>query len=102
MPKPNPLRQMDNHAPDIQPPTRHPWMDEALCTQTNPDLFFEASTERYVSKPSGARETVAKSICRRCPVLEDCRAWVTENPQEYGIWAGMTERERRQARKEAS
>jgi hypothetical protein len=43
----------------------------------------------------------AKAICRACPVIDRCGAWVEDNPElaEFGIWAGKTEDERRAARR---
>lgn len=36
----------------------------------------------------------ALAVCKTCTVLADCKAWVLKNPQEFGIWAGMTKWER--------
>lgn len=58
----------------------------ALCTQTDPEIFFP---ER------GMPATAAKKVCRRCPIIDQCRIWVTANPQPYGVWAGMSAGERR-------
>lgn len=44
-----------------------------------------------------ARDKLARRVCRSCPVLEDCKAWITKSPNEckYGVVAGWSESERR-------
>jgi len=102
MPKPNPLRQVDGYSPDMTGPLRAlPWADGALCAQTDPDLWFELSTDRYISKPNGTRETAAKDICGRCPVRQECLDYAMADPMLQGIWGGLTQREREQARRRA-
>ena len=64
------------------------WMDDALCAQVDPDLWFP---ER------GGPGSPAKRICARCPVREQC---LDENLMEtHGFWGGMSERERRAERR---
>ena len=60
--------------------------EEALCSQSDPDLWFEERT-------SLARE--AMSICNQCPVMEECRQFAIDNEVDYGIWGGMTTAQRR-------
>jgi WhiB family transcriptional regulator, redox-sensing transcriptional regulator len=61
------------------------WVSKALCRTTNPDeLFVE-----------GAAQRKAAVICRHCPVMQQCAADALDNQVEYGIWGGMTERQRR-------
>lgn len=43
----------------------------------------------------GAEQNVAKRVCRGCPVKIECLAEALDNRIEYGVWGGMTERERR-------
>lgn len=82
-------------APSLTPPDRHPWMASALCTQVDPELFFDASSSRYESMPTPSREAKAIGICQRCHVRSECLAYALQNDERYGIWGGMTERERR-------
>jgi WhiB family redox-sensing transcriptional regulator len=64
---------------------RDDWVSEALCLTVDPDeLFVE-----------GADQLKATAICRRCPVLYQCGAEALDNKVEFGVWGGMTERERR-------
>lgn len=70
----------------LELPPREEWMDDALCAQTDPELFFP-------DKGGSTRE--AKDICRACPVVDQCLTWALEHPQRYGIWGGTSERDRR-------
>lgn len=69
------------------------WRTEAACRDTavDPDIFFNDSESFLGRSMSG----LAKSVCARCPVVDICRAWVADHPQEFGVWAGMTTKERR-------
>ncbi len=67
------------------------WQDGANCTGANANLFFP---ER------GASTRAAKSICRECRVREDCLEFAISTGEKFGIWGGMSERERRRVRKE--
>lgn len=63
-----------------------PWMGEGLCSQTDPEAFFP-------EKGGSTRE--AKAVCRRCPVRPECLEFALDNEERYGIWGGLSERERR-------
>jgi len=68
------------------------WQDRALCAQTDPEAFFP---EKGVS----TRE--AKKVCRGCEVRAECLEFALENDERFGIWGGMSERERRRLKREA-
>ena len=68
------------------------WSEAGLCAQTDPDAFFP-------EKGSSTRE--AKRICARCPVLEECREYALDVMPTYGVWAGLSERDRRRVKKQA-
>lgn len=57
----------------------------AACRSTAPDALFV----------QGAAQQQAKQICTRCPVIAECLADALDNRTEFGVWGGMTERERR-------
>lgn len=79
------------------------WQLEALCRNADSDIFFHPDHERGDVRLR--REARAKEACRRCPVLESCRQHALSVHEPYGIWGGMTVRERAAelaARKEAS
>ena len=66
------------------------WQDYANCLGVDPDLFFP---ER------GASTKEAKEVCRGCVVREECLEYALQNSEKFGIWGGMSERERRRIRR---
>ena len=68
------------------------WRADALCSRTDPDLWFS---------PGAIEHKEAKRICRDCPVRLDCLQYAMETPVDHGIWGGLTERERRRFRRQA-
>jgi len=66
------------------------WHENAAC-KGKLHIFYGPYNERTVAKIK--RETIARSICATCPVLEPCRKHARENP-EYGFWGGESEEER--------
>jgi WhiB family transcriptional regulator, redox-sensing transcriptional regulator len=67
------------------------WQDHANCLGVDPDLFFP---ER------GASTREAKEVCRGCVVREDCLEFALGNGEKFGIWGGLSERERRRIRRQ--
>ncbi len=65
------------------------WQEYANCMGVDPDLFFP---ERGTS----TRE--AKEVCRGCVVRDDCLDYALKNGEKFGIWGGMSERQRRRVR----
>ena len=61
------------------------WTTRAACKGTDADELFV----------QGAAQNRAKLICRGCPVRTECLADALDNGIEFGVWGGMTERERR-------
>ena len=66
------------------------WQAQANCMGVDPDLFFP---ER------GASTREAKEVCRGCVVREDCLEYALGSGEKFGIWGGMSERERRRLRR---
>ncbi|MCF8571441.1 WhiB family transcriptional regulator [Gordonia sp. HY002] len=66
------------------------WQDRALCAQTDPEAFFP-------EKGGSTRE--AKRICQGCEVKADCLEYALHNDERFGIWGGMSERERRRLKR---
>ncbi|MFF0484930.1 WhiB family transcriptional regulator [Streptomyces sp. NPDC004435] len=60
-------------------------MSSSLCRTGNADELFVA----------GAAQNRAKALCAGCPVRAECLAYALDERVEYGVWGGMTERERR-------
>lgn len=61
------------------------WPTRARCVGTDPEALFV----------QGAAQHQAKKVCSGCPVRTQCLAEALDNRTEFGIWGGMTERERR-------
>ena len=61
------------------------WAAQAACRTTDPDSLFV----------QGAAQNRAKAICVGCTVRTECLADALDNHVEFGVWGGMTERERR-------
>ena len=61
------------------------WASRASCRKADPDALFV----------QGAAQNRAKAICQGCSVRTECLADALDNQTEYGVWGGMTERERR-------
>jgi WhiB family redox-sensing transcriptional regulator len=69
------------------------WQAKGACRGMDSSGFFHAERERGPSR--AAREEQAKQVCRRCPVLEECRRHALTVEEPYGVWGGQTETERR-------
>jgi WhiB family redox-sensing transcriptional regulator len=68
------------------------WQYRGLCRLTSPELFFHPERERGPARRR--REARALAVCRRCPVLEECREHALRVGEPYGVWGGMTEQDR--------
>lgn len=66
------------------------WQTDALCAQTDPDAFFP-------EKGGSTRD--AKKICKNCEVKIQCLEYAVANDERFGIWGGLSERERRRLRR---
>ncbi len=65
-----------------------PWMADAACRDhPNPDLFFADLTDHHIHR-------TAKTICAECPVTNQCRSYATDKGAEFGVWGGLTAKER--------
>ena len=75
----------------VEPPTARStwvkdWSQRGVCSRTaEPDALFVR----------GGAQQAAKQVCIRCPVIAECLADSLDNHTEFGVWGGMTERERR-------
>ena len=69
------------------------WQERALCAQTDPEAFFP-------EKGGSTRE--AKRICSGCEVRAECLEYALAHDERFGIWGGLSERERRRLRRAAS
>lgn len=77
-------------AQDTEDPLQ--WQTDSLCAQTDPEAFFP-------EKGGSTRD--AKKICSTCEVRTQCLEYALSNDERFGIWGGLSERERRKLRKRA-
>jgi WhiB family transcriptional regulator, redox-sensing transcriptional regulator len=68
------------------------WQERALCAQTDPEAFFP-------EKGGSTRE--AKRVCLTCDVRGECLEYALAHDERFGIWGGLSERERRKLKKRA-
>jgi WhiB family redox-sensing transcriptional regulator len=73
------------------------WRDDAACRSVDPSLFFPAG----VTGLAAIQITEAKAVCATCPVRVPCLDFALATNQEYGIWGGTSEEERREMRRAA-
>ncbi len=66
------------------------WQENALCAQTDPEAFFP-------EKGGSTRE--AKRICLGCEVKDACLEYALAKDERFGIWGGLSERERRRLKR---
>lgn len=62
------------------------WYEFALCAQTDPEIFHPEK---------GGSSAEAKRVCLACPVRGECLSYAVDNKERFGIWGGLSERERR-------
>ena len=62
------------------------WRDQALCAQTDPEAFFPEK---------GGSTRAAKELCDSCTVQPECLDYALANDERFGVWGGLSERERR-------
>ncbi len=65
------------------------WTELGLCAQTDPEAFFPEK---------GDSPRPAKRICHGCPVRSECLADALARDERFGVWGGLTPRERRRLR----
>jgi WhiB family redox-sensing transcriptional regulator len=66
------------------------WQTHARCAEVDPEIFFP---ER------GGSSKAARAVCCDCQVKLECLEYALNNKEQFGIWGGTSERERRRLRK---
>ena len=79
------------------------WMRDAACRDMDTEVFFPVRGSRDAADESVTRQVeYAKTICRGCPVLDACRAYILSvdlrYENDFGIWGGLTPEERHRQR----
>jgi WhiB family redox-sensing transcriptional regulator len=69
------------------------WQERALCAQTDPEAFFP-------EKGGSTRE--AKRVCLSCEVRSECLEYALAHDERFGIWGGLSERERRRLKRRSA
>lgn len=80
----------DVGTPDELYEGEHGWQANAACAGADPELFFPAR---------GEPTATAKAVCATCPVRDPCREYALARTEKFGIWGGLSERERRALRR---
>lgn len=62
------------------------WQEQSLCKEADPEQFFPEK---------GGATALAKKLCKECPVKAQCLEFALANDERFGIWGGLSERERR-------
>lgn len=63
------------------------WRTDGLCRQVDGDLFYPDKGDPISTK-------AIKAVCLNCPVLVECGEYAVEAREPYGIWGGMSVRDR--------
>jgi len=73
------------------------WMLRASCRSCDPELFFPSGAGVAATEQVDA----AKAVCASCPVCSQCRSYSLATNQQYGVWGGLDEEQRRAVRRAA-
>jgi WhiB family redox-sensing transcriptional regulator len=97
------MRILNGNTPQGEQPTTRPrrgfdWRHRAACRDEDPELFFPIGN----TGPALLQIEDAKTVCRRCPVIDQCLQWALESGQDAGVWGGMSEDERRALKRRAA
>ena len=83
-PRRNHMKPSDHSAPIYY--DNPAWKDDAVCSSTDPELFFPEK---------GGPTRSAKRVCLSCPVKNECLEYALDHNERFGIWGAHSERERR-------
>lgn len=75
----------------VSPGKNIDWRNDAACLTEDPELFFPIGN----TGPAVLQIEEAKAVCRRCEVQETCLKWALRSGQDFGVWGGASEDERR-------
>lgn len=85
-----PRKKMARVLPPVDP--RSNWRDRSECRNEDPELFFPIGTK---TREDRMQIATAKAICHRCPVVTSCLSYALEVREEFGVFGGTDEDERR-------
>ena len=81
--------------PEPAAPAGADWRSLSACRDTDPELFFPLSAWG----PGQVQIASAKAVCADCRVRPDCLRFALRSGQEFGVWGGTSEDERRAMRR---
>jgi WhiB family redox-sensing transcriptional regulator len=81
-----PYKQRTRTIPEAAPVSIGSWAGRAACATADPETFFPVGNEQ---------DAAAKQYCARCPVCDFCRHYALAANEEFGVWGGLNEAERR-------
>jgi WhiB family redox-sensing transcriptional regulator len=87
------LTSLEDLVDDVDPEAELEWQRDALCAQIDPEMFFPEK---------GGSTAEAKAVCARCDVRQQCLDYALDNGERFGIWGGLSERQRRRHRPDAA
>jgi len=76
--------------PVLNPEPELDWRLLGTCRQVDPELWYP---------DKGASVKDPKRVCRSCPVRDQCLEYAMDHDERYGVWGGLSERERRRLRR---
>jgi len=71
------------------------WAAQGACRRSDPEIFFPVSS----TGPAAGQVARAKTVCARCQVRTECLEFALDSGQDFGVWGGTTENERRSLRR---
>lgn len=80
---------LDDADPELFLPPPGAWAESGACRDADPEIFFPGR---------GEDTTTAKAMCATCPVRANCLEHAIRVGEKFGIWGGMSERQRRRVR----
>ncbi len=72
--------------------SEYEWQYDGACVGLESSRFFSPDAERGNARAD--RESKAKAICATCPVIDQCRSHALSAQEPFGVWGGLSERER--------
>lgn len=70
------------------------WVDEAACAEAPDRFFFPPELDELSKSWQEFLYSIGKTYCEHCPVRDDCLLYALENRETWGLWGGLTPKER--------
>jgi len=79
-------------------PSDEDWRHAAACRHHDPETWYPIGD----TGPALLQIDDAKKICFTCPSMRQCGDWALETNQQFGVWGGMSESDRRAVKRRAA